>query len=79
MANKKRPKYVQEVIDQVNLALKIREEKNPHCSLMLFIIDYLIAKDMYKGYNFYNEIERNGVKYNVLAGSATDFEFIQVY
>lgn len=78
MANKKRPKYVQEVVDQVNAVLKLRQEKDCFCGLMQFISDYLIAKDMYVGYNFFNEIEVDGVKYNILAGSATNFEFIQI-
>lgn len=77
--SKKRPNYVKEVVDQVNATLKVRKEKDCYCSLMHFITDYLASRDMYLGYNFYNEVERDGIKYNVLAGSATDFEFIQVY
>lgn len=77
--NKKRPKYVQEVVDQVNVILKDRKEKNPYCDLMFFIERYLITKDMYRGYNFFKEKERDGIKYNILAGSDTDFDFLQVY
>lgn len=78
--NKKRPAYVQEIVNSVNERLKISKEKNAFSPLMIWICDYLVSKGMYQGYTFFNEkLNHKGEPYNSLAGSATDFEYLQVY
>lgn len=77
-ATKKRPAYVQEIIDSVNERLKFDKEKDNFCPLMVWICNYLLKKDMYRGYNMFNEVIRDGVSYNVYAGSATNFEYLQI-
>lgn len=79
--NKKRPKYVEEYINEVNNALEkwgIKDESN---SLFLFACDYLLKRNMYNGFNFYKHVVRNGNEVLDLAGTYNKdkFDCLQIY
>ena len=84
MKNKKRPQYIQDLVNKVNEHLrhfKVKDEYED--SLFTFMMMYLLDKKMYEGYNFYVD------KYNpylgktipTLAGSAKkdEYEYLQLY
>ena len=77
---RKRPAYVATMLHEANLTLrhlKIRDEGD---SLFVFICNYLTTHHMYHGFNYYNMgKDYNGNPYPVLAGSSTDYEFLQIY
>ena len=79
MKTKKRPNYVTELVNQINKTLKTMGKQGEHSDLHAFITSYLLNKNMYHGWNFYKDQCVNGKIIPVLAGSATDFDYIQMY
>lgn len=80
MADKKRPKYITELITKVNEHLREENIKNETNDLFSFLQYYLIKKDMYRGYNFYNRMTTDtGEEYACLSGSCTNYDFLQIY
>lgn len=79
MARKNRPNYVQEIVDKANERLRYFKIKDESNDLFVFVCDYLLKKDMYRGYNFFNTKNYQGKDYVVLAGSATNYEYLQIY
>lgn len=79
MKTKKRPKYVTELVNQINKTLKTMGKQGENSDLHIFITSYLLNKNMYHGWNFYKDKFVNGKIIPVLAGSATDFDYIQMY
>lgn len=79
MKTKKRPNYVTELVNQINKTLKTMGKQGEHSDLHAFITSYLLNKNMYHGWNFYKDECINGKIIPVLAGSATDFDYIQMY
>ena len=79
MQTKKRPKYVTELVSKVNNTLKTLGKQGENSDLHVFITSYLLDKKMYHGWNFYKDKYVNGKTISVLAGSATDFDYIQMY
>lgn len=80
--NKKRPQYVQEIVDDINEIFYRTKEKNAHCDLAIWLDHYLLKKGMYRGYNFYiDKTHTDGTTYKVLAGSSdpNEYEYIQFY
>lgn len=80
--NKKRPQYVQEIVDDINEIFYHKKEKNAHCDLAIWLDHYLLNKGMYRGYNFYiDKTHTDGTTYKVLAGSSdpNEYEYIQFY
>lgn len=77
----KRPKYVQELVNEVNELWRATGQKNEHCTLMIFMQSYLLQKKMYRGYNFYKVENHDGKDIAVLAGSADKdkYDFIQLW
>lgn len=77
----KRPKYVQELINEVNALWRATGQKDEHCTLMLFMQSYLLKKRMYCGYNYYKVENYEGKDIAVLAGSADKdkYDFIQLW
>ena len=51
--NKKRPQYLQRLVDRANEQLARTREKDPRCDLMTVVEDMLLKSDCYKGYNFF--------------------------
>lgn len=82
MANKNRPKYVQEIVDNINNIFYGRREKDPLCCLAMWLRQYLLDKKMYRGYNFYiDKMDKNGNIHKCLAGSCDieKYEYIQIW
>ena len=80
--NKKRPQYVQEIVDEINEIFYHKKEKNTNCDLAIWLDHYLLNKGMYRGYNFYiDKTHTDGTTYKVLAGSSDPnvYEYIQFY
>ena len=79
---KKRPQYVQEIVDEINEIFYRKKEKNALCDLAIWLDHYLLKKGMYCGYNFFiDETHTDGKTYKVLAGSSDPnvYEYIQFY
>lgn len=80
--NKKRPKYVEEYVNDVNNALEkwgIKDETN---DLFLFACEYLMKHKMYEGFNFYKHHPlKDGKEILALAGSGNKdkFDCLQLY
>lgn len=80
MSNKKRPLYVQEIIDSVNKHIRQLKIKDQYHPLATWLSDYLIKKDLYRGFSmFVEKTDNQGNKYVALAGKGNDFEFIQYF
>lgn len=79
MKTKKRPNYVTELVNKVNVSLKGLGKQGENSDLHVFLTSYLIEKKMYHGFNFYKDQYVNGKLIPVLAGSATDYDYIQFY
>ena len=79
MQTKNRPKYVTELVRKVNKTLQTLGKQGENSDLHIFITSYLLDKKMYHGWNFYKDRYVNGKTISVLAGSATDFDYIQMY
>ena len=80
--NKKRPQYVQEIVDDINEIFYRKKEKNAHCDLAIWLDHYLLKKGMYRGYNFFiDKTLTDGKTYKMLAGSddPNEYEYIQFY
>lgn len=43
--NKKRPQYVQEIVDDINEIFYHKKEKNAHCDLAIWLDHYLLKKE----------------------------------
>lgn len=63
MKYKNRPKYVTEMLDECNRYLRNNKVKDVTYSkrqhrdnLFLFMCDYLLSRNLYRGYNFYKEV-----------------------
>lgn len=46
--NKKRPQYVQEIVDEINEIFYHKKEKNTNCDLAIWLDHYLLNKGMYR-------------------------------
>lgn len=83
MRNKKRPKYVEDMLVKVNEHLRFHKVKEQHNDLFAFMCDYLLHKGMYRGFNFYYTENYNGKYYSVLAGKQRydngEWEYLQIY
>lgn len=79
MQTKNRPKYVTELVRKVNKTLQTLGKQGENSDLHIFITSYLLDKKMYHGWNFYKDRYVNGKTISVLAGSATDFDYIQMH
>ncbi len=80
MADKKRPKYITELITKVNEYLREENIKDSSNDLFSFLQYYLIKKDMYHGYNFYNRMTTDtGEEYICLSCSCCNYDFLQIY
>lgn len=79
MQTKNRPKYVTELVRKVNKTLQTLGKQGENSDLHIFITSYLLDKKMYHGWNYYKDRYVNGKTISVLAGSATDFDYIQMY
>lgn len=83
MKNKRRPKSVEDMLEQVNEYLRFHKIKEEYNDLFAFMCDYLLQKNMYRGFNFYYTANYNGVDYPVLAGKQRydngEWEYLQIY
>ena len=81
--NKKRPQYVIELVNKTNDYLRFRKVKDTTNTLFMFMCDYLLKKNMYKGYNFFKEVYNPYLKKVVSteAGSykEDEFDYLQIY
>lgn len=80
--NRKRTKQVILLIDETNSFLKENKVKDINDSLFRFVRDLLIKNRMYNGYNFYKDEEvklENISTKMVLAGSCTDYDYLQLW
>ena len=71
-----------EIINNVNNILRVRKIKDNGNELFCFACDYLLKHNMYHGYNMFvlkQDPTDETNKFIVEAGSATDYEFLQIY
>ena len=80
---KKRPQYVQELVNKANERFRefgIKEEGN---DLFVFVCDYLLKRNMYEGYNYFKMEYNTYLKKDVMvyAGSyrKEDYDFLQIH
>ena len=82
---KKRPKYIVDLVNDVNASLRRNKQKDIYSELAWWLVDYLTKNGWYKGHNFYidSTLEINGemVTRPALAGSADPdkYEYVQIY
>ncbi len=81
---KKRPKYVQDLVDEVNDLFRQQGIKDiSENNLFWFTLNYLSKRKMYRGYNFYiNKYDAKKDKYvPILAGTAdpSKYDYIQIW
>ena len=83
MPNKKRPQYIQDLVNKVNEHLrhfKVKEEYKD--SLFSFMTMYLIERKMYEGYNYYKDMYNPYLNKTIptLAGSYNkdEYEYLQI-
>jgi hypothetical protein len=84
MRTKKRPQYVTDLLKKVNQHLREFKVKEEHTdNLFIFMCDYLLTRDMYRGYNFYKDMYNpyKGEVVPVLAGSAKkdEYDYLQIW
>lgn len=83
MRDRKRTKHVEELIDKVNAQLRAMRVKDEDNDLFMFMVDYLLQKRMYKGFNFFMEkwSPSLGKPIPVLAGTADKsmYDYLQLY
>lgn len=83
MVHKKRPQYVQDLVNKVNDNLRLLKVKDENDTLFWFMCDYLLKKGMYEGYNFYVDKYNPYLGKNIpmLAGSAKkeEYEYLQIW
>ena len=78
--SRKRPKYVETMLREANLTLRHMKIHDENDSLFMFVCNYLMSLDMYNGFNYYKmDTDLNGKSYPVLAGSSTNYDFLQIY
>ena len=81
--NKKRPKYIQDIVNDINAQLRANYVKDENNDLFVWLCDYLLKRKMYEGYNFrkYGDKIVNGKPIVCLAGTAdkNKFDFLQVW
>lgn len=79
-----RPKYVQSIVDEANQRFRQQKMKdNDTNELFWFILDFLLKRNMYRGYNFYIDRfdENKGIHVPALAGTAdpSKYDYIQIW
>ena len=76
MRTKKRPQYIQELVNETNKRLEVMNIKDEGDTLFRFVCDLLLKKNMYEGYNFYKKktMVING-EYHSYLGCPTHEEF----
>lgn len=75
----KRTKQLQVAVDNTNRYLRIngiKDERNPAFMVMMYT---LMDVNSYKGFNYFNDREIGDETVSVLAGSSTDFDYLQLY
>ena len=81
--NKKRPKYIQDIVNDINAQLRANYVKDENNDLFVWLCDYLLKRNMYEGYNFHKYGDKivNGEPIVCLAGTAdkNKFDFLQVW
>ena len=70
--NKKRPKYIQDIVNDINAQLRANYIKDENNDLFIWLCDYLLKRNMYEGYNFHKYGDKivNGKPIVCLAGTA---------
>ena len=64
--NKKRPAYLQRLVERTNKQLAWRRVKDANCDLMSVVCDMLLKSDCYKGYSFFKYNDKGNL---VLSGT----------
>lgn len=79
--NKERPKYVTELVVKVNRTLRCGKVKDESNDLFMFMVQYLLDKKMYKGFNFYKDKTFECGTLPILAGTADKdkYDYLQLY
>lgn len=81
--NKKRPKYIQDIVNDINAQLRANYVKDENNDLFVWLCDYLLKRKMYEGYNFHKYGDKivNGKPIVCLVGTAdkNKFDFLQVW
>lgn len=75
----KRSKQLQAVVDLTNEFLrnnKIKDEGNDAFNICQLA---LLRTNTYHGFNYFKDMEIGGEMLSVLAGSSTNFEYLQLY
>ena len=75
----KRAKQLQQVVDITNNYLRnngIKDESDP---AFLIVMHSLLQTNTYHGFNYFKDKQIGTVTVPVLAGSSTDFDYLQLY
>lgn len=77
--NKKRPKYIEDIIRDANAQFRRNYVKDENDSLFSWLCGYLLGKNMYNGFNYYKYGSELKAPI-VLAGSyhKNEFDFLQI-
>jgi hypothetical protein len=70
---------MQKLIDDVNFYLRrnnIKDESDPAFQVVMWS---LLEQHLYQGFNYFKLKKIGNDEFPVLAGSSTDFEFLQLY
>lgn len=84
MAHRKRPRYIENLIEKANYEMRFRKLKYDGSNGLFWMMNsLLLSKDMYQGFNFYHdmEIEIDGERkvISALSGDSENYEYIQLY
>lgn len=75
---KKRPNYVNDLVARTNEHLRHFKVKEQDNDLFAFIVDYLLDKDMYEGFNFF-KYDKNHTIVHAGTYDIEKFDFLQIY
>lgn len=78
--DKKRPKYIEDIIRDANAQFRRKYTKDEDDSLFVWLCAYLLGKDMYQGFDYYRYTRTAGKNPIALAGSykKDEFDFLQI-
>lgn len=82
--SKRRTKKITELLVDVNYYLRANKIKDEGDPVFLVITHSLIRQHLYMGFNYYKDKtftfeDGHTETHPVLAGSSTDFEYLQIY
>ena len=75
----RRCKQLNQLVEHANLYLRKNKIKNEDDPVFQVVMWSLLEQHLYRGFNYYKLMTIGEDEIPVLAGSSTDFEFLQLY